>query len=402
MNDVSVGPPPHWLAIAEEEFVPADSGGRVESLNMLLAAVAAGVRLHVIVPGMTEGSSAAAHRRAIPEADVDGIERRTDWTANLSVKPYIISSRPLPKGFVERMRATHEKDPFDAVLAVSFRVVHLGAAVAGALSVPLLVRPHNVESRYFGQLAKSASFPKNLLYRLEALKLHRYESALHRSRRVAGYADIGETDAQWRSRQTTSPVVHLPPFLPALGQAPALPDRLGPDNRLTVLFLGALDNPNNVDGVRWFTEECWPQLRRANRDVDFHVVGRRAPELLVRYLQDAGARVTIDAPAVAPHLASADIFVNPVRRGAGVNIKMVEAMSAGLAVVSSETGARGMPWQDGQHLVVADDAESFTSAVQRLIDDPVERLRLGRQAVQFVTTELDGVRQIGRMRALLS
>lgn len=403
MSDGSIAATPHWLAIAEEEFVPTDAGGRVESLNMLRAAVGAGIRLRVIVPGMTGTISIDAHRLAVPGATMEGIGRRTGWRGNVSLQPYIIYSRPLPHDLVERMKAVHTADPFEAVLAVSFRVIHLGAALSAALDIPLLVRPHNVESRYFTQLAETARFPRTLPYRLEAWKLRRYEGALHRSRRVAGYADIGERDAQWRSTQTAAPVAHVPPFVPLLRRRCTEPGHVAKGaNRLTILFLGALDNSNNVDGVRWFTEECWPQLRRDNSDVDFHVIGRRAPESLVRFLQEAGAHVTVDAPDISPHLDSADIFVNPVRNGAGVNIKMIEAMSAGLAVVSTNTGARGMPWRYGQHLIVADDAQPFTSAVQLLIDDPGERRRFGQQALLFVTEELDGVQQMGRIRALLS
>ena len=46
-------PDEHWLVITEEAYVPADSGGRVETLNLLRAAAAAGVGLHILVPGLT-------------------------------------------------------------------------------------------------------------------------------------------------------------------------------------------------------------------------------------------------------------------------------------------------------------------------------------------------------------
>ena len=379
--------------------MPTDAGGRVESLNMLLAVSAAGIRLHVIVPGVS-ASEAEAHRAQLPDAVVEAIPRRTGWFSNVSLSPYLFKSRPLPTDLAERMRAIHLRDPFDAVLGVSFRVAHLGKELASVLRVPLVIRPHNVESQYFFELARSSTFPRNLPYLLEAAKLRRAERLIHASTDVALYADIGERDAEWRGHRTRTPVIYMPPFLrpDSLNNATDLTERPESQN---VLFIGALDNSNNVAGVDWFLEECWVRLRQELPDADFRVVGRRAPDALVALWQAKGVRMTVDAPEIASHLAAADVFVNPVRQGAGVNIKMIEAMSAGVPVVSSVVGARGMRWRSGEHLIIADNPEDFTGAIRRLLADPAERARLGEAGFQFLREEMDGVRQINKVRAML-
>lgn len=379
-----------WLAVAEEAFVPADAGGRVESLNQLRSALAAGVELIVLVPGITAGEL-DAHRAALPGAQVRAVPRRTGPLAHASLTPYLFASRPMPAGLVDEMRAA---GPLTAVLAVSFRVAHLAVALAEALDVPAMVRPHNVESAYFAQLARSARFPRNLPYAAEAWKLRRAEAAIHASQRVAVFAEIAEEEVATRAALTDTPVIHVPPFLPPAAGAP----HVGGTGR-TLLFLGALDNANNSAGIRWFVENSWPALRDAGADL--HVVGRRAPDALVRDLEAAGARVTVDAPEVASHLAAADVFVNPIRHGAGINIKMVEAMAAGLAVVSTSVGARGMHWRDGEQLIVADGPGGFAAAVTGLLANPARRAELAAAGRRFVEHELDGVAQIARLTAAL-
>ncbi|MHA6784790.1 glycosyltransferase family 4 protein [Pseudonocardia saturnea] len=381
-----------WLAIAEEAFVPADAGGRVESLNLLRAAHAAGLLGRVLVPGIDD-TELAAHRAALPGVDLVGIPRRTGWRSHLSTTPYLFASRPMPAGLVGSVR----EGGFTAVLAVSFRVAHLAVELADALDVPAIVRPHNVESAYFAQLARSSRFPRDLPYAAEAWKLRRAEGAVHASSRVAVFAEIAEEETAARAALTDTPVIHVPPFLPPQQGAERV-HRTEPGG--TVLFLGALDNANNSAGIGWFAEHCWPALRAPG--VALHVVGRRAPAPLVDELRAAGADVTVDAPEVASHLAAADVFVNPVRHGAGINIKMIEAMAAGLPVVSTSVGARGLHWRDGEHLLVADGPAAFRAAVQGLLDDPARRAELADAGRRFVTGELDGVRQIGRLVAALA
>lgn len=386
-------PAPRWLAIAEEAFVPADSGGRVESLNLLRAATAAGIALHVLVPGIGP-DELPAHRAALPGAVVEAVPRRTGPLSHLRLTPYLFASRPMPAGLADRLRP----EGFTAVLAVSFRTAHLAVALAEALDVPAVVRPHNVESAYFAQLADGLGFPRNLPHRAEAWKLRRAEAAVHASPRVALFAEIAEEEVAARSALTRTPVVHVPPFLPPLAAA-------SPGERATsgdtVLFLGALDNGNNADAARWLAAELGPALRAVRPATDLHVVGRRAPEALRRELAAAGVRTTYDAPEVGSHLAAADVFVNPVRHGAGVNIKMVEAMAAGLPVVTTPVGARGLHWRDGEHLVVAEGVTGFRDAVVGLLDDPARRSALAKAGRAFVEG-LDGVGRLRRLAADLA
>ncbi|WP_420116504.1 glycosyltransferase [Micromonospora sp.] len=378
----------------------------METINMLRAAQATGLDLHVVVPGAMSPQSRLAHRAALPGVEMDFIPRRTGWRANLHLTPYLFASRPLPAGLLDRLRRRHAENPYTAVLAISYRTAPLSIAIARALGLPLLVRPHNVESQYFATLAGTSRFPRNLPYLAESFKLRRAEAGIHADPTVTAFADIGERDAAWRRERTDRPVVFVPPFVGTIGSTD---DRDGDDGEdlvctsgeLTLLFLGALDFVNNIDGIRWFVQRCWPALREGvdGRPVRLRVVGRNASAALVAELTAAGAEVLVDVPRVDPYLRAADVFVNPVRSGAGVNIKMIEAMSAALPVVSTSTGARGLPWRDGTELAIADEAGDFVAAVRALLVDADRRAEMSSAASEFVRTVLDPVAQMQRMRS---
>ena len=74
------------------------------------------------------------------------------------------------------------------------------------------------------------------------------------------------------------------------------------------------------------------------------------------------------------------VFVSPIRYGAGIRIKLLEAAAARCAIVSTTLGAEGLGFRDGVDLLIADTPEDFAAAVRRLLDDDELRRRLGDSA----------------------
>lgn len=386
----------HWLVVVEEAFVPTDSGGRAETRNFLLAAQSAGIRLHVVVPGIDD---VTAHAHLLADATLRAIPRSAGWSAHLSLDPYVVVSRPLPAGLAEELATQHRVDPFDLIVAQTFRVAHLGIALAQRLKVPLVVRPHNVESAYFRHLARSSTMRRSLPYLAESLKLRRTERQVHRSTVVTAFADMSVQDADYRRSRTRTPVLHVPPVLPPDDRAGAGPGA-GALESAVVLFIGSLDNANNRDAVRWLVEQVWPLVSARRPSSALHVVGRRASSSLRELVTGVGGRLTADAPSTAPHLAQAAMFVNPVQQGSGVNMKVVEAMLAGLPVLSTSSGSRGLDWQPGADLLVADTPADFAAGIVTLLEDPELRTRVGAAGQRFVRSRLDGARAIAQLQRL--
>jgi glycosyltransferase involved in cell wall biosynthesis len=69
--------------------------------------------------------------------------------------------------------------------------------------------------------------------------------------------------------------------------------------------------------------------------------------------------------------------------GSGTRLKLLEAMAAGMAIVSTSLGAEGFPVQSGRELVVADTAAGIADGVLNLLANPAARLRLGSAAKTF-------------------
>lgn len=135
----------------------------------------------------------------------------------------------------------------------------------------------------------------------------------------------------------------------------------------------------NVDGLDWFADRVWPVLAGSNTDV--HLFGwicdvwrREAPGAYHRH------GFVADFNRVWGEI---DVAINPVRWGAGLKIKSIEALGNGLPLVTTTEGARGLAEGAGGAFLIADAPDAFADACVRLLDDPALRLQLGRRGYEF-------------------
>ena len=153
--------------------------------------------------------------------------------------------------------------------------------------------------------------------------------------------------------------------------------------RFDLVFTGKMDYRPNVDGVLWFAEAIWPLVRQARPATTWAIVGQR-PHTRLAALGDApGITLTGRVDQVQPYLAGAGVYVLPLRIGSGTRLKLIEAMAAGCAVVSTTIGAEGFALESGREAIVADTPEAFAAAVRALLDDPARRVALGERARVF-------------------
>jgi len=155
-----------------------------------------------------------------------------------------------------------------------------------------------------------------------------------------------------------------------------------------VLLTGFMDDPANEDGVEWFYHHVWPQLRARHPEVKFYIVGA-SPSPKIRRLASKDKRIIVTGAVkdLRPYRNRARVFVSPVRLGSGMRLKVLEAMAAGLPVVSTSLGMAGLDAQTGVNCLVADTPELFTRSVEWLLTDRNLSARMSRNARELVERE---------------
>jgi polysaccharide biosynthesis protein PslH len=143
----------------------------------------------------------------------------------------------------------------------------------------------------------------------------------------------------------------------------------------TILLQGSLNYAPNMDAVEWLVEEIAPKLWARVPGAEIRLVGRPTSGVELKHRPPA-ISVVGRVPDMEPELARADIVVVPLRIGSGTRLKILEAFAHRIPVVATTVGADGLDVRDGVHLLIADDAESFAGACQRLLEDLELRKRL--------------------------
>jgi glycosyltransferase involved in cell wall biosynthesis len=159
------------------------------------------------------------------------------------------------------------------------------------------------------------------------------------------------------------------------------------EDRRGMLFVGNFRHPPNADGVTFFCEEVLPRIdAKLLEEHQLLIVGNHPSAKILRYAKTSPfVRVVGWVPSVVPYLQSARMSIVPMRYGAGTKRKLVQALMAGTPTVSTSMGIEGLGVVPDKHILLADDAESFAAATERLLRDRKVWTGLADRGIEQVT-----------------
>lgn len=136
-----------------------------------------------------------------------------------------------------------------------------------------------------------------------------------------------------------------------------------------LVYNGALTYSANLGAVRYFCESIQPLLLERILTAKLLVTGRITGVDLTGIEGCPGIELTGYVDDIRTVLNKSAICIVPLRQGGGSRLKILEAMAAGIPVVSTSVGAEGLDCVPDKHLLIADDPVSFVSAIERILTD---------------------------------
>jgi len=379
------------LYFSPRQCWPRDTGAKLRDYYLASQLAA---RCPVTYLGLRDPSDASSEPPAGEAgfAAYHSVARESTYTVSKLVRG-LIGPTPLTVLNYSSARVSHmlaeilRAGAFDAV---QMEGVHLSAylpVIRAAASRPVILSDwHNIESEILHRYSQVNASPMRRAYAWRTAKLlERAETRLLTAcdvHTVTSERELGRLQAR-------NPIaeIHVIPngvdvqYFGAQEPDPGLP-------RTRLLFAGSMDYSANVDAVVWFVNNMWPELRRPHPGLSFTIVGRD-PTPVVRALADDRVSVTGTVPDVRPYYSGALAAVVPLRIGSGTRLKILEAMAAGIPVISTKLGAEGLDLEDGTHLLLADSAGEMIAAVSRLASSPELWLRLSRSGREVVSRLYD-------------
>lgn len=150
-------------------------------------------------------------------------------------------------------------------------------------------------------------------------------------------------------------------------------------------FWGRLDYAPNIDAVRHFAAEIWPELYRRNPGAVWRVIGRQAGAEIVEAIAGRpGIELVGGVADLTEAVCRSSVAIVPMRSGNGVKMKLLEAAAIARPIVTSPMGAAGAMADQIRPWLTARGRAEWIDRIERLWNDPQAAAELGRAARLWV------------------
>ena len=272
------------------------------------------------------------------------------------------------------------------------------------------VAEHHLQSIRSNSRAHVAYYGHDLHFRRMQDQASLVPVGEERSERIAAAAAMEARERDiWRkvdavlypSEEEAAQVRALEPAVDARGITPYAYDHFvddaQPAARACLLFVAGFAHPPNVDAARWLVEAIMPAVWAKHPDLRLALVGSN-PTADVAALADARVEVTgfVEDAELQRRYAHARVAVVPLRYGAGVKSKVVEALQQGLPLVTTGVGAQGLPGVESA-CRVADDATALADHILTLLEDDAAWQAQSRAGAAYARTHFSRAAMRGQL-----
>ncbi|GIK43480.1 MAG: glycosyl transferase family 1 [Chloroflexota bacterium] len=304
----------------------------------------------------------------------------------LTQQPFLIIRDQIPAMNV-KIQQLVQSEQFDVIHADQLWMAQYAlAAKTASPQSKLILDQHNAVYLIPRRLAEADSNPiKQRFLAREARLLTAYEPEVcHRFDHVVWVTAedrqaVAALPQPTVNRQTTSTVIPI-----CANPTEARPVERAA-NRCRITFLGGLHWPPNAQGIVWFAKHVFPQVREQIPQAVLTIIGKNPPA----GLEGEGIEVTGYVVDPTPYLVETAAFIVPLHAGGGMRVKILDAWSWGLPLVSTTIGAEGIEIEDNKNILIADTAEAFAQAVIRILKNPTLAQQLGQNGRQTVLDKYD-------------
>lgn len=378
------------LIVCQDFPYPLTYAGPIDSYNKINALHSAGYKVYLI---------ATIKKDVDPEHFIEIskicekiylIKRKYNFKNFLSVTPFQISSRVDNFEISEIISKLRDERIWSIICDGYYGIGIIRKIVETIIPRYIYLRVNNNEPLYFKALSRSTSnFFKKIYYLIDALKFSLHENSFLNAINVDAFLHVSiEEKIHYQAKFPEKK--HY--FLPAgIDVSKMLPYESRDD--FSVIFIGSLFMSNNLEGLYWYIEFVHDQLSVRFPDYKLCIAGNtrgRVDKKLMLLMARRKNIKFVDSPeSLNPIYKMGSIFINPMLNGAGVKLKSLNAICAGLPVVSTLVGNEGSGLLASEHLLVAEGAGEFYQEMAKLLCSEPMRKNLVESSQRYILRNYD-------------
>lgn len=297
------------------------------------------------------------------------------------------------KKFSDVIRKILEKQDFDIIQLEGLTLAFYVPVIRMYSGAKIVMRAHNVEFKIWEGIVNQfkpgvKKFFAKIIYRrlrnFELKSLNQYDAII----------PITPNDLEMFKNLGTEKPMFCAPFGMDLTNLEKKPNN---QTFPTLFFLGALDWIPNQEGLIWFLDKVWIDLKRNHPKLEFYVGGRNAPSWLVKKINQKQIVFAGEVKNAYLFMNDKTIMVVPLFSGSGIRVKIIEGMALGKVIISTSAGIEGIPATHEKNIIFADNSQEFISQIKRLIRDNKLRSRISTEAQKLIRKNFDNLAITSRL-----
>jgi glycosyltransferase involved in cell wall biosynthesis len=382
------------LLLANKLPYPARDGGSLATLNMASGLAGCGCTVTLLAVNTSKHYFPAEQ---IPASITAKIRFRTAL-ADTRIKPFRLlrnllfsrypynAERFISETILTMLGQILDEQTFDVIQLEGPYLFYCLPLIRKKSKALISLRAHNIEHELWMRNAlNSRNFFTRRYFRLLSGRLHKLETDLLEW--VDALVPISGRDAS----VFASSGVRCPVYTATFGLNVSDYPITEPPPVFSLFFLGALDWRPNAEGLEWFIKHAWPLIKARFPETRFYIAGRNAGKYYRKKSRDKNIVLAGEVDNASRFMSEHPVMIVPLLAGSGIRVKILEGMAMCRVVITTNTGLEGINARDGQEVLIANDPDTFVSAISKLESDPELLLTIGSNARKFVIENFDNL-----------
>ena len=336
------------------------------------------------------------HYKKIHTVKIDNELKWTDAIINLFKGESYHITRFVSKDFENKLAEILQKESFDVIQLETLYLASYIATIRKYSKAVVAMRAHNVEHEIWERISNNTPEVLKKWYLSHLTdKLKQYE--IEHLNNYDLLVPITERDLLKFKKMGYKNGAKVTPI--GVDETHYQPDFSVFEKELSISFIGSLDWMPNLEGLKWFLKNVWPQAVQEFPQLSLHIAGRNTPDW-IQNIKIPNIKVYGEIPCAATFVNQHPLTIVPLLSGSGMRAKILEGMALGKVVLTTAVGLEGIDAQDKNEILLANTADEFLEAIRYCYQHKDKLSKMGNHAHTFVTNRYDNIQIAQRLKEI--